>query len=438
MDQTELEALIAKLRGQAGFQAPPPPVPSVDQQEITRDQERQPWADAEKYYPEIPAPQENTKALEDMIVSQRRAAGMGAFEKGMNNATKSILTTGAAIRLGANPVPDSQPTGLGEGMERNAMMRNKQADTTYGNSLKIWDQKVRNQEAQKQRDLEAAIAREQMASREKIASMEQGQSRYNNPVTAGRLDLERQKFEASKDPAYLRNQFTERATSVREGTLANQNEMQPFRKMDSYGREVTRNRLPHADESKITGIMDGLARIDSIRERLDTIRDNVGPIKGRISELLVRAGFADGPTAETSADLAILLGKTVKSITGAQAAVPELVTYAKANPQWKDNAEAFVALLDHAEEMMKKEASNIFAVGAGGGRNLSGYQRTTGLGQDVPMRQSPTIGASGVKPMGQAKNAPILMIRPDGVEEAVEDEYEAQEAEKASPPWRRK
>jgi hypothetical protein len=68
---------------------------------------------------------EYQRKLDAIIKADMFGRAMSAGEKGLGNMQKLMLTTGSAIRTGANPVPNLESGGVGEALSGNAAMRFK-------------------------------------------------------------------------------------------------------------------------------------------------------------------------------------------------------------------------------------------------------------------------------------------------------------------------
>jgi hypothetical protein len=328
-------------------------------------------------YPDIPAPVEDQKALEDMIAQQRGGAGIGAFEKGMTNATKSFLTTGAAIRLGANPVPDSMPTGLGEGVERGSALKNKMYEASQGRAMDTYQTKVKSQEAQKQRDLEQLIAQMQMGSREKIAELDSGN-------TSGRLALSQQQFAAAQDPQSVPN-------VLRQGQLDVSRTNSGVNAIGENRRQVSGLRAPPTYTTKAIPLLAARKKMEQLRESFDSGDIHPGVVTGRVQELRDMLGAETEDTAKVIATLMDSLSSFVLSKTGQQASAKEYAILASILPRLIDNPPAFKARLDNFIRILDLDLNNFRDVGAGQNFDMSP------LGGKKVTQFPDVIGLSGMK-----------------------------------------
>ena len=169
-------------------------------------------------------------------------------------------------------------------------------------------------------------------------------------------------------------------------------------------------RIPRDIREPVINGYNALDNIKLVRDNLANIEDKMGPVSGRWNKALMALGAGNPEVVRSNADLVDLLGMYVKSITGAQVAVAELQRYAAGIPDFHQNPENFVILLDEFEKKIRLKLDNILDVAEGGGYEVQQYrdklgEKNTGFQGESP---APTEGGS-VKmrsPMGAIRDVP--------------------------------
>jgi len=135
--------------------------------------------------------------------------------------------------------------------------------------------------------------------------------------------------------------------------------------------DMMAGRLPPKGQEQLIFADNALSAINRIRSKLPEIESGIGPIQGRIQNILVNVGIAEPNMAVTNANLVELMARQVQSISGVAVSNQEFNRLRQAGPNIAQDPEQFKALLDNFEEIVKTRKNGVLKMYGKMGYNVA-------------------------------------------------------------------
>lgn len=163
------------------------------------------------------------------------------------------------------------------------------------------------------------------------------------------------------------------------------------------------HKLPNTPASRIEYAANSLKSIDRVRQSFNA--DQIGPVEGRVSRLLINLGVAEPGVALTNANLVDMMAKYVRSISGVAVSEKEFVRLRQVGPNIAQNADQFNALIDNFERIIKSEIESTLKVHEDIGYDVNNLRKdfgTSGNAGTANIRvRVKTTGATGTIPANE-------------------------------------
>jgi hypothetical protein len=123
--------------------------------------------------------------------------------------------------------------------------------------------------------------------------------------------------------------------------------------------DMLAGRIPPKGQDQLIFADNAIAAINRIRAKLPEIENGIGPVQGRIQNILVNVGIAEPNMAITNANLVELMARQVQSISGVAVSNQEFNRLRQAGPNIAQDPAQFKALLDNFEEIVKTRKKQV-------------------------------------------------------------------------------